>query len=75
MTPNTPLIVVCPCCGKEAYLEMQESESEEIRYRLFHYTSEISYAEIQAQGFEFGSIEGGEIINGENANISVQQNN
>lgn len=57
--PNTPLIVVCPCCGKEAFIEMVESDSG-LEFRLFHYTPELSYAEIQAQGYEFGSIEGGE---------------
>ena len=51
---------VCPCCNKPVFLEMIESETGEIQFRLFHYMPEISYAEIQAHGYEFGSIEGGE---------------
>lgn len=52
--------LICPCCGNLIQLQMQKSESGEIQFGLFHYTPEVSYSEIQAQGYEFGSIEGGE---------------
>ena len=52
--------LICPCCNKILFLEMVESESKEIKFRLFHYISEPSYEEIQSKGIEFGSTEGGE---------------
>lgn len=52
--------LICPCCGNPLQLQMIESEAGEISFRLFHYSPEISYVDIQAHGYEFGSIEGGE---------------
>ena len=49
----------CPCCDKPLKIEMIESETG-IQFRLFHYTPEVPYSEIQANGYEFGSTEGGE---------------
>lgn len=66
---------LCPCCGESLKFKLVKSEFGEVLFKLFHNTPEILYKEIQAQDYEFGAKNGGEIINGENADIFVQQDN
>ncbi len=55
ITPNTPLIVVCPCCGNPLYLKMIEVDGQ-ISIDLFHISTEATPEDIESAGYELGVI-------------------
>lgn len=57
---NWSLPVVCPCCGKAIEIRTTQSDDGKPTIGLFCDALEAEYADIQAHGYEFGVVKGGE---------------